>query len=1414
MTHLRRPGRGARLSSRSRVTRRRPLHIEPLEDRALLATIAVAATPTIFDSASAAPHAEVPNVMAALAAQGHAAATFTDLSAGAVAAALADADVLLIPEQELAAITPALTAAAQDEIEAFVTGGGGLIVLGSPSGRSEAFLSGIFGLPLTPGPDPTAGVSFKDGVQSEGTTFASGPSHLFLSLTQLRAFDVSVPANIPPGTKIPYQNFSVAPTGLFPFGQGQIFYLGYDFDNPAGQSNAAGWVTVLGLAVEQLVPAPTPTASVELIGGDLVVTDVAGENDSLTLSADAATWTITMQAGLFWAPAAIPGVTVSDQSLVIDKAVPASFTGRFVFSTGGGNDVLRLTLDDLGRDVLFDGGESAGDNDRLEVSSIAPLATVTSAPDEIGGGTIDLGSDGSADFVYSGLEPVDLTGIVASELHLVIPAGRTDAELLNHLLAADGFSQLRFANGGVESQFFRNPTNLLAVHTAGSSLVTLLLPDSAVDIPQLLLDGAASDVFRMGSTDGIRPPTSVTLLGAALDLFGQSPTVDGLAGNGIIINSSVTGAVLTIGANGGSVAPGSPGDPTAVLVGADELWLPGASFEIQIEGTTPGVEYDQRQVSSLGLDGANLEVSLLGGFVPAPAQSWTIIDNTGSQSIVGTFAGLLEGASITVPGSSLPLFITYQGGDGNDVVLFTAADNSQVQGTGGDDTIILRRQGPGAANTELEYSLNGGPFLRLNDVDDLSIETGDGDDLIVLDFIFGQPVPPAGLLVDGGTDAAGTGDRLVLLGSGGDEIATYRPDAGLIELSGGGLGFIELAGLETIDVTALAEVALATDAGGAAIQILDAFDAGTGAQAALRVQGTSGEPMVPLHVWSVGKLTVDTSAGGGNDAVNINAAAGSHGIGQLHVNTGAGDDLLQVLGSATFAGPILLQSATIATEAALTSVAASVSLHAADHAIVRGPVTAGTTIELLIDVGNADLGVGGTLFVQAPLAAPGGVTALGNVDADRFEIEPQVAAALLILGDLPAADFPSSAGNARAGDQAGDLLVLDMTTAGGGQIVIGPVVVDTAGGRATAHNTAPVEYRGIEQLDLYDGGTLTSTQQGDLYLRTTDADEMVTVATDGASDPRVKLSVNGRVFPQGAYFGPLVRGRSLIVYARCGRDFVILGGVPLRGEFYGEAGDDYLAGAALGDLLVGGSGRDTILGGTPGGNDELWGDDYEPFPRDAEGQPIGAPTAEQMLVHRQFFSSRFAAGDGADNLSAASGHDQLYGQGGGDTIYGGGGQDYASGGGGDDQIAGGDGDDRLYGNGGHDTISGDGGHDLLSGGAGNDRLLGRAGNDLLLGGDGADWLYGHEGADALVAGSATTSAGTDAESTVAVDGADAALVAALVTWSQLGSLAGIASQLDDGDLDVLLGDAGGDRFAGDGTDWYYDFVAGQDAAGL
>jgi hypothetical protein len=89
----------------------------------------------------------------------------------------------------------------------------------------------------------------------------------------------------------------------------------------------------------------------------------------------------------------------------------------------------------------------------------------------------------------------------------------------------------------------------------------------------------------------------------------------------------------------------------------------------EIEGTGEGQFDVLRILGNSIIDGA-LSVSLLSGFELDAGMHFEIIDTVGSCT--GMFDGLGEGGRVGTYGD-LGLFITYHGGDGNDIVLTASA---------------------------------------------------------------------------------------------------------------------------------------------------------------------------------------------------------------------------------------------------------------------------------------------------------------------------------------------------------------------------------------------------------------------------------------------------------------------------------------------------------------------------------------------------------------------------------------------------------------------------------------------------------------------------------------------------------------------------------------------------------------------
>ncbi|MCA9102262.1 MAG: hypothetical protein KDA63_13965 [Planctomycetales bacterium] len=130
----------------------------------------------------------------------------------------------------------------------------------------------------------------------------------------------------------------------------------------------------------------------------------------------------------------------------------------------------------------------------------------------------------------------------------------------------------------------------------------------------------------------------------------------------------------------GTIAPSTLFLDTGRLVFDGDLTLFSMSeLDVDLDGLIEQSEFDVVDVlGNAMLDGA-LNVSLVGGFTLELGQSFEIMDIVGTRS--GTFSGLGEGALVGNFGG-IDLFISYLGGNGNDVVLFTLAAGLPGDGNG------------------------------------------------------------------------------------------------------------------------------------------------------------------------------------------------------------------------------------------------------------------------------------------------------------------------------------------------------------------------------------------------------------------------------------------------------------------------------------------------------------------------------------------------------------------------------------------------------------------------------------------------------------------------------------------------------------------------------------------------------------
>ena len=128
-----------------------------------------------------------------------------------------------------------------------------------------------------------------------------------------------------------------------------------------------------------------------------------------------------------------------------------------------------------------------------------------------------------------------------------------------------------------------------------------------------------------------------------------------LGGNGFVGNVASTNGNLNPGA-------GAPGRLHTRNLTADSA----STLRFEIAGLVPGIAYDQFSVTGT-VTLANCALDAFFAFASTGGEQFILIDNDGSDAVVGTFAGKPEGATFTINGQTFA--VSYTGGTGNDVVL-------------------------------------------------------------------------------------------------------------------------------------------------------------------------------------------------------------------------------------------------------------------------------------------------------------------------------------------------------------------------------------------------------------------------------------------------------------------------------------------------------------------------------------------------------------------------------------------------------------------------------------------------------------------------------------------------------------------------------------------------------------------------
>jgi VCBS repeat-containing protein len=254
--------------------------------------------------------------------------------------------------------------------------------------------------------------------------------------------------------------------------------------------------------------------------------------------------------------------------------------------------------------------------------------------------------------VYS--HAISLTQIQADFNQL--PQPQSSITLIGDSLQFDATASV---DAGANRVTIRQSTNGTAINLGGTdSSGTLGLTDAELDrvnAGELVIGNGLSGTITV-SSNITRPSSSNMQLVSGGDVV--------LSGGQI--NTGGGSLSLDPGVSPNAVRPFQSGND----VTASTLTL-GGDLAIEIDGPVVDTDYTQlKVVGSIDLTGVNLIVS--GSYVPLGTDTFILVNNDGTDPVIGTFNGLPEGAIVSINGINKR--ITYSGGTNSNDVVFLAAN--------------------------------------------------------------------------------------------------------------------------------------------------------------------------------------------------------------------------------------------------------------------------------------------------------------------------------------------------------------------------------------------------------------------------------------------------------------------------------------------------------------------------------------------------------------------------------------------------------------------------------------------------------------------------------------------------------------------------------------------------------------------
>ncbi|MBL4701481.1 MAG: cadherin-like domain-containing protein, partial [Phycisphaeraceae bacterium] len=268
----------------------------------------------------------------------------------------------------------------------------------------------------------------------------------------------------------------------------------------------------------------------------------------------------------------------------------------------------------------------------------------------------------------------------------------------------------------------------------------LNMTDGLVDFTPYLCTG--TDISADAGFQGDFGILCVTTLGEQTQTGGRLQEAMGLAPSNGTINVNVGNFAedVTVNQNKTLTGPGNilgtvtlldtaqyaPGNSPGQITLENINGSTGQTLIMEIDGTTPGTEYDQLVITG-DVTLNNIALEVIHNVAMTDSQTYTFIDNQGSNPVHGTFNGLPEGDTFTL--DSGHAVITYVGGDGNDVQLTfntnTAPTADDMQSTAVEDAAPITLA-YSAHDVDLENPKNLAYTILTQPTQGIARDNGDG----------------------------------------------------------------------------------------------------------------------------------------------------------------------------------------------------------------------------------------------------------------------------------------------------------------------------------------------------------------------------------------------------------------------------------------------------------------------------------------------------------------------------------------------------------------------------------------------------------------------------------------------------------------------------------------------------------------